>query len=245
MLKRFRKIFISAIVLFIALNAGAQMTMPDSVLVGAQKRYRVDPNPVPGSVYTWQIDGVVQAAFTTREIEITWNRPGTFLLEVQEQSSDGCYGPVRSGQVFVAAPDFSVPPPISECVEDIAAAIYDTDSESLNFSQPDYYIFMSGDVRLDLDTATFTTLHRPVCPVEIRWKIEMNDGTRIPALPKDYLTGQPSAYATNIMIPGDGVNYRDAVHTITYWIRDCAGNLSAPKIQTITIKPRPNILIQN
>jgi gliding motility-associated-like protein len=73
--------------------------MPDNVSIGQTRLYYVDPDP--GSTYTWRIDGVVQAGFTTHEFVHTWNVVDTFLLEVQERSADGCPGPVRSGQVFV------------------------------------------------------------------------------------------------------------------------------------------------
>lgn len=92
------------IVLFGFLKAGAQenMPMPDHVCVGATKHYHVDPNPVPGSTYTWKIDGVIQDASTTNEIDIKWNTAGTFNLSVQEYSATGCPGPVQTGEVYVS-----------------------------------------------------------------------------------------------------------------------------------------------
>ena len=104
MINRFRYILLFCIVLFIGFNAAAQLAMPDNVCIAAVKHYNVDPNPVPGSTYIWKIDGVIQSGFTTNEIDITWNTAGTYLLEVQELSIDGCFGPVRSGQVFVNYP---------------------------------------------------------------------------------------------------------------------------------------------
>jgi hypothetical protein len=102
MLSRFRYILLSGIVLIISLRAVGQLAMPDNVCIGAAKHYFVDPNPVPGSTYTWRINGVTQVSSTTNEIDITWNTTGTYLLEVQELSIDGCPGPLRSGQVFVS-----------------------------------------------------------------------------------------------------------------------------------------------
>jgi gliding motility-associated-like protein len=87
--------------LFSIFSATAQVAMPDNVCIGAVKHYNVDPNLVFGSTYTWRIDGVTQVSYTTNEIDITWNTAGTYLLEVQELSADGCLGPLRSGQVFV------------------------------------------------------------------------------------------------------------------------------------------------
>lgn len=87
--------------LFSGLSVVAQLAMPDYVCEGNLKHYNVDLNPVAGSTYTWKIDGIDQSGFTSNEIDITWNTAGTYLLEVQELSVDGCLGPVRSGQVFV------------------------------------------------------------------------------------------------------------------------------------------------
>ena len=101
MLKQFRYIFLFCIVLSGGFMAVAQLPMPDNVCIGAAKHYNVDPNPVPGSTYTWRIDGVTQVSSTTNEIDITWNTIGTYLLVVQELSIHGCLGPLKSGQVFV------------------------------------------------------------------------------------------------------------------------------------------------
>lgn len=102
MLNRFRYILLFGIMLFISLRSMSQLAMPDNVCIGAVKHYYVDPNPVPGSTYTWRINGVVQAASITNAIDITWNTTGIHTLEVQELSADGCLGPLRSGQVFVS-----------------------------------------------------------------------------------------------------------------------------------------------
>ena len=90
-------------VLFMNSGAIAQLSMPDSVIVGSTKHYNVFPNPVAGSTYIWAIDRVKQIKSTTHEIEITWSVTGTYLLEVQELSVSGCLGPLRSGKVFVKA----------------------------------------------------------------------------------------------------------------------------------------------
>jgi hypothetical protein len=100
MLKRYLYILLFGIVLFPAFRLAGQVTMPDNVCTGQFRHYKVDSNP--GSTYTWWIDGVVQAGFTTNEFVHTWNTSNTYLLEVQERSTDGCLGPVRSGQVFVS-----------------------------------------------------------------------------------------------------------------------------------------------
>jgi gliding motility-associated-like protein len=84
-----------------------QMVMPDTVYTGQTRQYFVAP--VPGSTYTWWIDGMPQPGFTTNEFEYTWNSADTYLLQVRELSGYGCPGPVRSGVVFVMQrPDPSV-----------------------------------------------------------------------------------------------------------------------------------------
>jgi len=105
--KRYPYILIFCIALFSTLRVAGQMTMPDNVCIGKTKLYHVDPNPVPGSTYTWWIDGVVQVGFNTNEFEHTWNTGGTYLLEIQELSADRCLGPKQSGEVIV----HSVPTP--------------------------------------------------------------------------------------------------------------------------------------
>ena len=101
MLKKYQYILLLFIALLGTLRVSGQ-AMPDNVCAGQTKHYNVDPNPVPGSTYTWWIDGVVQAGFTSNSIDHTWNTQGTYLIEVQELDSNGCLGSRRSGQVFVS-----------------------------------------------------------------------------------------------------------------------------------------------
>ena len=101
MFKQIQYMILQALVLFSTFKVAAQVPMPDYVYIGATKHYSVDPNTATGSTYTWKIDGVIQVGFITNEIDITWNTIGKYLLEVQERSLNGCFGPVRSGQVFV------------------------------------------------------------------------------------------------------------------------------------------------
>lgn len=138
-------------------------------------------------------------------------------------------------------PNFTLPDPFIKCVENLISVSYNPVTKNIDYNQPDYYTFRPGDVLLNLDPALFTDNCNLSCPVEIRWKIDMNDGARIPALPTQYQTGQPSTYGSIIKFLGDGVTYLNVIHTITYWVVDCAGNVSDPKTQTITIKPRPKI----
>jgi gliding motility-associated-like protein len=88
-------------VLCFGFNSNAQLAMPDYVCIGDLKHYNVNPNPILGSTYNWSIDGIPQSGFTANYIDITWNITGTYILEVQELSADGCFGPIRSGEVIV------------------------------------------------------------------------------------------------------------------------------------------------
>ena len=99
MLRKHLYILLSGMVLFSSIIVEGQLSMPDNVCLGKFRHYTVNSNP--GSTYTWSIDGVVQAGFTSNEFEHIWNISDTYLMEVQERSADGCLGPVRSGQVFV------------------------------------------------------------------------------------------------------------------------------------------------
>ena len=111
MLKLFKYLLLYCILPFINFNAVSQVAMPDNVCVGASKHYNVNTNPISGSTYNWRIDGITQTNSTTNDINITWTAVGTYMLDVQELSADGCLGPIRSGQVFVSA----VPVIIANC----------------------------------------------------------------------------------------------------------------------------------
>lgn len=86
---------------FIGFRSAGQMTMPDHACAGETRHYYIIPGPYTGSTYTWWVDGNVMSEYNTSEFIYTWNSSKTYLLEVQECSTDGCPGPKRSGQVFV------------------------------------------------------------------------------------------------------------------------------------------------
>jgi len=235
-----------AIVLFGFLRAEAQMSMPDYVYIGSTKHYNVDPTT--GSTYTWKIDGVEQSA-TTNEIDITWNTasPSPHILSVQEHST-GCDGPIRSGEVYVY--QFTLPDPFAECVENIQNAYYNTVTEEIVIEQLDYYTFKPGDTGLDLSPSNFADIIPTSCPVEIHWQIDFSPTpdpvTHNPVTkPSVSGVGQPSKIIGNILFPGDGVDFNNVVHKITYKIVDCNNHISYTNTQTITIKPRPNIILKN
>ncbi len=101
MLSRFTYILMYCTILFSTFTAAAQTILPDSTCNNLTKHYFVTPNPIPGSSYTWKIDGILQTTSTTNQIDITWTSTGTYWLEVQELTLDGCLGPIQSGMVLV------------------------------------------------------------------------------------------------------------------------------------------------
>ncbi|MCX6269333.1 MAG: hypothetical protein NTW16_18605 [Bacteroidetes bacterium] len=90
-------------VLVSALRVSGQSTLPDTVCFGETKHYWVAPNPITGSSYTWQVDGVLKSS-AVNDIFITWDAAytlGTHTISVQEKSAAGCEGAVRTIQVNV------------------------------------------------------------------------------------------------------------------------------------------------
>lgn len=175
--------------------------------------------------------------------------PGNYTVTITD--SNNCSITVNHTVVRdpdVTKPLFTLPEPFIACVEDLRSVRYDPVSQQVIYDQPDYYTFKPGDLQLDLNPALFTDNCDLNCQVEIRWRIDFSPapGT-IP--PHDMITqppvtgtGQPSEVTGTIQFPGDGVNFNEVVHHITYWIVDCSGNVSEPMTQTITIRPRPNII---
>jgi gliding motility-associated-like protein len=108
--------FLIAILLHICTIAIAQLPMPDSVCVGATKRYSVNDATVP-STYVWKINGITQTA-TTYEIFVTWNTAGVYTLTVQEENANGCKGLPEQGVVNVfALPIANAGPDVTYCYE--------------------------------------------------------------------------------------------------------------------------------
>ncbi len=143
-------------------------------------------------------------------------------------------------------PTFTAPAPLEECVESIFEAIYYAPTMDIAPDRPEYYIFTSGNTALDLDPTNYTDNCDLSCTVEIRWRIDFENGTALPSpTPSTYNTGQPSTYGSDIQFLGDGVTFNNVVHTITYWIVDCHGNVSAPQTTTMTVTPRPEIIKLN
>jgi hypothetical protein len=142
-------------------------------------------------------------------------------------------------------PEFYAPAPMDECVEPIHTAIYYAPTMGISGGYPDYYTFVAGDTRLDIDPTTMSDNCCAPDELEIRWRIDFADGTGIPSSsPTSYITGQPSTYGSNIVFPGDVASSAGKEHTITYWVVDCNYNVSTPRTTKIEINPRPTITKQ-
>jgi hypothetical protein len=76
----------------------------------------------------------------------------------------------------------------------------------------------------------------------LHWRIDFGGAT--PPAPISG-TGQPSAYGSDIIFPGDGATFLDVTHTITYWVVDLSGNESVHQPVTVTIHPRPVVSYLN
>ena len=245
MFNRLRYIVLLAIVLLGTIQVLAQMSMPDYVYIGATKHYNVDPNPT--ATYTWWIDGIQQVGVTSNAIDITWttSAPNPHKLEVQEHTPNGCDGQKRSGDVFVSELP-TLPDPFTECVENLISVNFNPATGTVDYQQPDFYTFTQSDARLDL--VNFTSNGSPDCPFKIGWRIDFSPASDpshphdITTLPSVTGTGQPSTFGVSIHLPGNGLEYTDVTHTITYWIEDCNGNhINELGNQSIIIKPRPKI----
>jgi gliding motility-associated-like protein len=101
-MKELLKHIILFILLSACISASSQVSMPDTVCVGASRLYHVN-DPTTLSTYTWKIDGAIQTS-TTNSISVNWTTPGTFLITVVEHTVSGCDGDMRSGYVYVKAP---------------------------------------------------------------------------------------------------------------------------------------------
>jgi hypothetical protein len=191
--------------------------------------------------YSWTMTGATIGSGTGQIGNYTFNLGTTTITWKAENIS----GYVECIQLINVSdnikPTFIPSAPLVVCVENLISAVFDPAKLDINTDRPEYYNFVAGNTSLDINPLTFTDNCNLSCPVEIRWKIIMNDGTQIPPLPAAYQTGQPSAYGSDIRFSGDGITFTNVVHTITYWIVDCNGNVSDPMNQTITVKPRPNL----
>jgi hypothetical protein len=156
-------------------------------------------------------------------------------------------------------PPTFTPPTYTDCVDMLNSAVYNPTNPNPNSGvdpnlvivpSPDYSTLISGDTALDL-----TDLDDNCCdPADliINWRIDFTNvpdplNPSGPALshPSISGTGQPSTYGADILLWGDGVNFVNVAHTITYWVEDCHNNMSAEQTGAIVITPRPQIIKMN
>ncbi len=189
--------------------------------------------------YTWSMTGANSGSgsgpigyytFNKGVTEITWTATNA-------AGSDVCTQTIKV--IDNQPPAFSIPADLMYCVLQIFTAEYFNPTMDITPVRPDYYVFKAGNTDLDLDPSTFSDNCPISCIFEIRWRIDFEDGTSLPALPATYITGQPSAYSLDIQFPGDAIS--NVFHHITYQVVDCSGNVSAPQVRKITIDPRPNV----
>jgi gliding motility-associated-like protein len=100
MLKRVRHILLTVLLALAALAANAQSISSDKVCVGTARQYWVEG--MPGSVYTWKLDGTTQSS-TINSIDFNWTKAGTYTLTVQEHQAN-CDGEIQTGIVTVTDP---------------------------------------------------------------------------------------------------------------------------------------------
>lgn len=97
MIKIVRSLVMLIILFPISIQALAQIPLPHRVCIGTLQHYWVDG--LEGSVFTWKVNGEVQAS-TTNEIDMAWSIVGVYLLEVQEHQAN-CNGAIQLGEVEV------------------------------------------------------------------------------------------------------------------------------------------------
>lgn len=192
----------------------------------------------PLYTYSWSTpDGLIPTGQEDDE-DLTGLVAGTYTVVVTD--ANGC----TAAQSFAVGseadnqpPTFTAPALFSFCVEYIITADYYDPTEDIAPERPEYYLFAAGDTTFNLDTATFGDNCCDNDDLVIHWRIDFNGGFPLSING----IGQPSTYGTDIELPGDGITFLDITHTITYWLEDCNGNISAEVERDIIIKPRPEV----
>lgn len=157
------------------LRSTGQMTMPDHVCAGQVRQYLVNPGKAYGSTYTWWIDGNIVQNSGVNEFVHAWNSSGTYLLEVQETSANGCRGTKLPGLVMVNP------------VPEIRISVSDTllcDGGSVTISVENPAVLLWGEWAFDLITeaeegVTGNAINRTYSSPAILNEILFNNGLRI------------------------------------------------------------------
>ena len=176
---------------------------------------------------------------------------GTSTITWSATNISGTDSCTQTVTVIDNIPPVYTPPPtqVEYCVESLFSATYDPTDPINNLiinPDPDYFLFRTGvnsDTSLDLDV---TNLTDNCCPGTTTWTITFSavPGPVAPHNPVVYPPvsgpGQPSAYPSDIQLWGDGVNFVNVIHQISYTVTDCHGNATS-FTRPITVKPRPKI----
>ncbi len=200
--------------------------------------------------YTWSMTGATVASGSGRPISplpYLFNAGVTTIRWIASNisGSDTCEQLITV--IDNEPPTFSALP-VTYCVEDIHLADYWDPTIDITPTRPDFYLVKAGDYSLDV-----TGLHDNCCApasIIVNWRIDfVPTPDTIPPFnlvntPPLTGTGQPSAFGTDIHLPGDGHDFLDITHTITYWATDCNGNVSSTSTMNIVVRPRANVIKQ-
>ena len=194
---------------------------------------------------SWTVTGGNIVGSSVKDsVEIKWSASGSGLITLKSVNTVNlCDSTVTKSVIFqdLLPPDFVAPSPFTFCVEDLISAAMVSNLLQIN-PTPDYFLFKRGSNALDVNPASFLDNCTPADQLVLHWKIDFSGATPPPSISG---TGQPSAYASDIIFPGDGASFLDVVHTITYWVVDLTGNESVHKTVAITIHPRPVVSYHN
>ncbi len=192
--------------------------------------------------YTWAMTGVTTGSGSGDVIGSYTFNVGVTTITWTATNAGGSYSAPQTITVTDdQIPAFTPPSAQTFCVENISTAIFYEPTTDITPERPEYFLFTTGDTRINLDPSTFLDNCPLLCGAQVRWRITFSGGTTFfPPLPALYNVGQPSAYPGSFQLPGSP--FGDVVHTISYWIVDCHGNVSLPQTIIITIKPRPDII---
>ena len=99
-MKHLRNIILSLGISLVTANClTSQRPMPDTLCEGETGYYYVLPRN--GSTYTWYINGEIKPGFISYEFRNTWNYPAAYTIQVREKLTNGCFGELVSGMVYV------------------------------------------------------------------------------------------------------------------------------------------------
>jgi hypothetical protein len=177
---------------------------------------------------------------------------GTSRIEWRAENLSGYAECIQLITVIDEEPPTFEAEPFEDCVERLMSAVYTGNADNIQYNPDyptgDYKILLIGDTSLDIDLNTyFDNCCSLADGYSLFWTIDFGEddpsepsisGTGQPSTFKDAVTGDPM----DILLWGDGINFLPRVHTITYTMTDCHGNVSLPVTVNITINPRPELI---